>query len=770
MYQLIQLQGSSLHRDQQGKKLIDNKPISFPQSWTSALIEANTLQPEAIALVHTGKSNIIAIDFDDELFDEAMAINDSLSAKYKCNYIARSIDKPGGHMLYSYTTNSLTEYIAKPNGRKFAKLDTLYGETLCFLATASNKTKMLVHYKEPLTPMPSAMQALIIAHYAKHSAVTPAQNIALSSSNIQGSKLGFLAEEATKTEKQMLHLLSIITPRQWKDILASNEDASNLPANHPDRLPMTESAHMYMVSISAVLMLDSSIDAEVHAKVLKKVNQMLSSPLDAPRLNTILKRDLQKSIYDKDWQSKSFIVMSKLAQPLEVFKYTAKGTNKFVIYNHATHNILSYDNSAGVLDYLKSASAERVDKNRLISNSSHIDIIDRPDEAFGHNSANCTFNMYKWTPEQEILYNPHLHEAVYKEPTTTLGALESAIGTEQLYKRFLPFMRRKFMTHEHSPLFFVFYGVPHSFKSAVVNGVFKHLAHRRIAQPSLEVLTDKYNDFMVNKDFIVLDEIQHYVTHEKAKLIKAIKEYTGNAQIAGVRAMHATLDNNTYRQEATFVLTTNEATQLTTEAGDRRMVVFKSLRRVADVLGLSNTQIRKSIEAESKDFAYYLATQVENLYGDAYGENYDWQDDAYKLFQENALTAEDRLVKLIDQQDTNEIIALLVESGHSLEQIGKCLYTSPRKSGYVFRLHNTRPDVASVPGMFDYSDLSYKNMKRKLDNIAHMVNNVTEYEPGTSHRTGSRKTEMLLYKIPEDLKKHVTDDMVTEINSEAMDV
>lgn len=772
MYQLIQLQGDSLHRDQQGKKLIDNKPISFPQSWASALTEANTLQPqpEAIALVHTGKSNIIAIDFDDELFDEAMAINDSLSAKYKCNYIARSIDKPGGHMLYQYTTNSVTDYINKPNGRKFAKLDTLYGETLCFLATASNQTKMLVHYKEPLTPMPSAMQALIIAHYAKHSAIAPAQNIALSSSNIQGSKLGFLAEEATKTERQMLHLLSIITPRQWKDILASNTEASNLPTNHPDRLPMTESAHMYMVSISAVLMLDSSIDAEVHAKVLKKVNQMLSSPLDAPRLNTILKRDLQKSIYDKDWQSKSFIVMSKLAQPLEVFKYTAKGTNKFVIYNHATHNILSYDNSAGVLDYLKSASAERVDKNRLISNSSHIDIIDRPDEAFGHNSTNCTFNMYKWTPEQEVLYNPHLHEAVYKEPTTTLGALESAIGTEQLYKRFLPFMRRKFMTHEHSPLFFVFYGVPHSFKSAVVNGVFKHLAHRRIAQPSLEVLTDKYNDFMVNKDFIVLDEIQHYVTHEKAKLIKAIKEYTGNAQIAGIRAMHATLDNNTYRQEATFVLTTNEATQLTTEAGDRRMVVFKSLRRVADVLGLTNTQIRKSIEAESKDFAYYLATQVESLYGDAYGENYDWQDDAYKLFQENALTAEDRLVKLIDQQDTNEIIALLVESGHSLEQIGKCLYTSPRKSGYVFRLHNTRPDVASVPGMFDYSDLSYKNMKRKLDNIAHMVNNVTEYEPGTSHRTGSRKTEMQLYKIPEDLKKHVTDERVTEINSEAMDV
>lgn len=762
MYSIITLPGTVLHRDQHGKKVIDNKPIAFPSNWDGLTTVQDSLVPNGITLAHTGKSNIIAIDFDDELFDMAMELNNSLPANMQCNYIAKSLDKNGGHLIYSFANNHLTEYINKPNGKKFAKLDTLYGETLCFLATSANKTKELVKYEEPLTLMPMAMQLLVISHYAKNTVTTTQTTMALSSTNIQGSKLGYLAEEAIKNDNALLHLLAIITPRQWKDILASNQE-SQLPANHPDRLPMAESAHMYIVSLSAVLMLDSSIDQEIHAKVIRKVNSLFSSPLDAQRLNTILKRDLQHSTYDKEWQTKSFIVLSKKSEPLEVFKHTAKGTNKFLIYNHATNNVLHYDTSAAVLDYLKSISLARVDKNRLITNASHITIIDRPDEAFGHNAKDDTFNMYRWTPEQEIFYNPSIHEKDYSIPTVTLGALESAMGKSQLYDRFLPFMRRKFMTHEHSPLFFVFYGVPHSFKSAVVNGVFKHLAYRRVAQTSLEVLTDKYNDFMVNKDFIVLDEIQHYLTHELAKLIKQIKEYSGNSQIVGVRAMHATLDNNVYPQEATFVLTTNAATQLTTEVGDRRMVVFKSLKKVADVLGMSNTEIRKAIEKESKDFAYYLSTQVENLYGDTYTENYEWQDDAYKLFQESALSTEDRLAKFIDTEAWDEVIALLVESGHSYQQIGECIYTSPRKPGFMFRLYNSRGDVAITKGIFDHSDLDFKKLKKKLDNIPHVINNAIEYEPGSSHRTGSRKTEISLPKVPAEISKFVVDERIQEI-------
>jgi len=764
MYSLVHLPGARLHRDEHGKKLIDNKPIAFPHSWDDLIKTSETLEPDnTIALVHTGRSNIIAIDFDSELYDMAIELNNSLDKSMQCQYIAKSMDKEGGHLLYRYSDNYLTDYINKPNGRKFAKLDTLYGETLCFLATESNKTKTLIRYQEPLTEIPLAMQLLVINHYRQaEGAKSLAQQPTLNSSNIQGSKLGFLAEEALKTDNALIHLLSVITPRQWKDILEGNND-STLPKNHPDRLPMAESAHMYIVSLSAVLMLDSSIDQETHAKLIKKINSMFSVPLDAPRLNTILKRDLNKSTFDKDWQSKSFIVMSKTSQPLEVFKYTAKGTNKFIVYNHVTNNILHYDNSASVLDYLKSISIARVDKNRLITSSSHITIIDRPDEPFGHNQANETFNLYKWTPEQEIFYNPEMHEKDYKLPSVTLKALESSMGAAQLYNRFLPFMRRKFMTHAHSPLFFVFYGVPHSFKSAVVNGVFKNLAHRRVTQPSLEVLTDKYNDFLVNKDFIVLDEIQHYMAHELSKLIKVVKEYTGSATIAGVRAMHTTQDNNTYQQEATFILTTNAATQLTTETADRRMVVFKSLRRVADVLGMNNTAIRKAIESETKDFAYYLSTQVESLYGDTYEENYEWQDDAYKLFQETALCVEDKLAKLIDINDYTEFLAILNEFGITNEMIAESCYTSPRKAGYILRLFNTRSDVATVKGIFDHSDLDYKKIKKKLDNIEHVTNSTTEYEPGTSNRTGSRKTEIVISKLPEEIAKLVVDERVTPI-------
>lgn len=784
-YHIITLKGKTLHRNEAGAKLIDNAPIKFPASWESAITVSPTLYPEGIVLLHTGKSNVIAIDFDDDLFEQAIALNDTLAPEHQCKYIARSINKPGGHMLYrnDSTLNDsevLLDYIDKPNGKKFAKLDTLYGETLCFLATTSNQTKELITppltSEQKLSPIPLAMQMLIIAHYAKaHTPHTPGLQTTLSSSNVQGSRLGELAELALTHHDSMLRLLNVITPRQWKAILASNTDAS-LPANHPDRLPLTESAHMYMVSLSAVLMLDPSIDGELHAKLIKSINSLFSSPLDAQRLNTILKRDIAKSTYDKDWKTKSFIVMSRRQEPLEIFKYTAKGSNKFIVYNHLNYSLLYYDAHGPVIDYLLSVSSSgRVDRSKLIATAKHVTIIDRPDEPFGYADSSVsgkqggsdTFNVYKWTQEQEVFYNPHIHEKDYKHPTVTLKALESAIGSEQLYKRFLPFMRRKFMTREHSPLFFVFYGVPHSFKSAVVNGVFSRLAHKRVTQPSLEVLTDKYNDFVVNKDFIVLDEIQHYMQTEKSKLIKALKEYTGNASILGIRAMHATQSNDVYPQEATFVLTTNEATQLTTEAGDRRMVVFKSLTKVADALKMSNTAIQKAIESETKDFSYYLSVHTESLYGDVYKENYDWQDEAYKLFQENALSVEDKLAKIVDTEDWDEFFNMLLEIGITYEMVAKSLYTSTRKTGYMLRLYNTKDYAAAVPGLFDKANIDYKKLAKKLQNIKHVTNSINEYVPNTSTLTGSRKTEVNIVKpLNKDLIKFITDEGMQQIDGD----
>lgn len=235
-YHIITLKGKILHRNEQGTKLIDNAPIKFPSSWESAITVSPTLYPEGIALLHTGRSNIIAIDFDDDLFEHALALNDTLSPEHQCKYIARSINKPGGHMLYrndaGYDDSSvLLEYIDKPNGKKFAKLDTLYGETLCFLATTANKTKELITSKvEELTPIPLAMQMLIIAHYAKAEQYkNPSLQTTLSSSNVQGSRLGELAELALTHHDSMLKLLNVITPRQWKAILASNSESNPYP-------------------------------------------------------------------------------------------------------------------------------------------------------------------------------------------------------------------------------------------------------------------------------------------------------------------------------------------------------------------------------------------------------------------------------------------------------------------------------------------------------------------------------------------------------------
>ena len=122
-YHIITLKGKTLHRNERGAKLIDNEPIKFPASWESAITVSPTLYPEGIALLHTGRSKVIAIDFDDDLFEQALALNDTLAPEYQCKYIARSINKAGGHMLYrndaTYNDNEmLLDYIDKPNSRR----------------------------------------------------------------------------------------------------------------------------------------------------------------------------------------------------------------------------------------------------------------------------------------------------------------------------------------------------------------------------------------------------------------------------------------------------------------------------------------------------------------------------------------------------------------------------------------------------------------------------------------------------------------------------
>jgi len=480
-----------------------------------------------------------------------------------------------------------------------------------------------------------------------------------------------------------------------------------------------------------------------------KVNELFSQPLAVADVKTIIQADMKKFNYKDGWETTTFIVTNRNSEPLEVFKHTSKGANKYVIYNNVTRQLLNYDTIGGVMDYLKGATNSRLNKDKILQQAQHIDIINRPDEAFGNNIETNTFNIYKWNKNQEIFYDSKIHKASYKVPNITLRSLENSMGSDTLYKLFLPFLKRKLITRDHSALFFVLYGVPHSFKSGLFNAVLAPLAPQRTVHLAPEILSDKYNDWIVNKDFALLDEVHHLLRAERAKMISTINKLTGNPTISGIRAMHTTLSSDSFPQELTLFLTTNDTVQLTSETADRRMVVFRSTEKLSDFLDMTNSAIYKALQGEALDFAYYLSTEVDALYTDAYTHNDAWKTDNYRDFLESAATLEDKLALALDTKNLDKFSDTLLDIDRNIS-ITPFLYKDKRS--YKLRLHNTQEENSTQPALLNsLPQIDIFKLRKRLKLMPHIKDNLVEYEQGSSIRTGSKKTEWVLAEaeIPE---------------------
>lgn len=743
-----------------GKKLIQTKsgecqePLLPKWSDPSSLNRAKSfseLENESCPLaIHCGLSNIIVLDFDNEMFDEALALNNSLDEQYRCTNISKSVGKEGGHFIYKFTPNQLTDFINNPNGCKLNQLDTLYGNTLVYATTKMNITKQAIISSDTLIEMPLAMQLLAISRYQEKKFKTM---IAKEQTSYASSKLGYIAARALLEEDSMKQLLSIITPSRFKGLMAmSNKDLWEL---HPDRLE-DGNGYNYLLAISGVLMKDPSIDKELHKKLLWYINNLFSTPLEEKRLHNIYDRDIASPeyTYNPNWKNETFTVISKNKHMLEAYAYYRGGVVNYLVYDTVTLDIKSFKAVANTIDYLTMASGKKQTKEKLLSELTEVTIIERPDKKFGKLDNN-EFNTYKQCKEQEVFYNPAKYREEWETselnakydsahprwPKVTLAALQNSCGAR--LNMFLSFMARKYRTREHSPLFFVFYGVPHSFKSAVVNGVFNKLSKDRYATISIDMLTDKFNAWQVNKDLVLLDEV-HYITSKDIKqVIQNINSISGNATINGVRRMFEDVDTRSYPQELTFILTTNETLQLTNEVNERRMVVFSCNTRVSDALGMSNLQIQEAIRDESVDFAYYLATQVADLPDQDYLHNEGWKTQSYHNFIEEGQAIEDKIAKAIDSDDIKKLAECVLELGGSIGMIKNAL-SIDGKGKLMLRLYNTRPDLASGTAVFDrlQDNLNWRKLAKKLDLMDRKVVSVNDTQNG--QYCGNKRTSMAL--------------------------
>lgn len=762
MIKYITLQEGFMCRDENGKKVISTpygeQSYKIPK-WSDPInikvaAKLSSIEENAPIGIITGLSNMIVLDFDTDLFDIACELNDSLEPQYRCTNIAKSIGKQGGHFMYRYESNMLTDYINNPNGMKFAKLDVLCGNTLVFAATPNNKTKSVVVASDELIPMPLAMQLLVIKHYQEDNNA----QVAKTTTTQLTSKLGFIAERAKSDDEYMVQLLHIITPKRFRALMAKSD--KELHELHPDRVP-EGNGHNYIVALSGVLMKDPSIEPDLHRTIIHIINNMFSEPLEEKRLASIVERDIASLDYNYNpsWKNETYTFINRNKEVVELYTYIADGAMQYLFYNTITGEVGKLKSITSVIDYLIVSAAKKVSKEIILQKIKEIYIIERPDIAFGNHSG--IFNIYRRNREQEVFYEPgeyvkewshHELGLPYNEshpryPKVTLGALTNACGAHM--QKFLSFMHRKYKLREHSPLFFVFYGVPHSFKSAVVNGVFSKLSANRFISIRPEVMLEKFNAWQINKDLVLMDEMQYVAGKELSNIIKNINEISGNKTISGVRKMHAEVDTKVYHQELTFILATNEALQLTNEVNDRRMVVFKATKKVSDALGMTNLDIMRAIEKESVDFAYYLATQVVSLDHDSYLTNESWKTDKYAMFQEEALRLEDKFAKGITLGDIDYILDIFLEAGGSLEKFAKAITICKYKtaiSEVAIRLSNSRPDLACIPGILDEfkGSLDMKRIHKKLSLVEHVRLRRNDTVNGTY--SGNKKAFMALAK------------------------
>lgn len=759
------LNKGEMQRLPDGKKMIATKngfeTIQLPK-WAN---KDNILKVESLTdlkddeyclAIHTGLSNICVLDFDNELFDKALHLNDSLSEDLRCTQIHKSVNKPGGHFIYEYEENDLTTYINNANGRKFAKLDTLYGNCLVYATTRLNKTKVSLVAKNNLVKMPLAMQLLVINYY---SASTNKFKTGKDLHIHTGSKLALLAMRAMDFDDDLYSLLNIIVQPRHKELMAAS--AKNLPAMHPDRIPDGE-GYNFLLTISAVLTLDPSIDKELHKQLLFFINSKYSTPLETDRVMGLYLSDIAKPeyTYNPNWMTETFSIMSKNKELIEYYAYQDANAVRYFSFNNVTSKLEFFATSSLLLDAITLDTGKVYKKEGTIGKMNKVRLVNTIDMPFGKNGS--IFNSYKRNKEQEVFYNPALymksweHNEINKPfnedhpryPKVTLAALRNACGDN--LDKFLAFMRRKYSTREHSPLFFIFFGVPHSFKTAVVNGVFSKLSEGRFSTITPQVLMDKYNSWQVDKDLILLDEAQYISNKDLPRVISVINTITGSSIINGVRKMYSDVSTDTYPQRLTFVVATNEPVNLTNEANERRMVIFESAMKVSKALGMEDTAIASAIRDESINFAYYLATQIANLDDANYTINTNWKTKVYDTFQEEAVSNEQKLADAILNFNYEKLFDVFMALGGTPGYFNRCVRI--RKGaikGVNIVLYNSRPDIAGTPGLFDniFQNLNKKALDRRLSSISHVSRYVNDVRDGYA----GNKMCLFMTNIPQNL-------------------
>lgn len=729
---------------------------------------------QAIAIL-VGKCNppLVAIDADSaHTRDILLQVLKTLPAHAQPLLLATSNKvqhgKDGAHLIYIDNGDNNELYSAlgiKDNSKKLGvDLDIIRGDNLLFLAGEANSLKAKPQLNiNSTSSIPDIIQIVLkglTPQIQLNTVTTPSQYEYETQYN--DNQLAILFEDYLSNTKKRPELLNSFLQ------LRTAKDQRSLFTN-PDQLtPQTYTGkpHTLLLGLSLSLRNDIGITKDLHRAIIAHINTLLphSKDLTALHLELLTPDTKEPYPYKEDWKQMTASLKNKRNHILNIYAVSVSSETKvkgikYLIHNSHNNEITAFKDLTALKNELVSDTG--IPASRISKIQPRIDtiaLIERPNKPFGllpKQNSRPDFNIYQRTMIQEVFYNPTHHQENRKYPTTIIALLEAQFGQDKVHKLLLPFLKHKLITREPTALIFALMGPPYSFKTGFFEGILRPLfSAQRYLKTNGDILTEKYNEFLIDLDILAIDEFHHLQGTPLLKPVVQELNKFGSEFHEGIRRMYSSVSKGEeIPQEVTPFIAMNRVVPPVTEiVGERRLVVGYADRTASQALDISDEKIKQRVKAEIVDFAYYLATEPPQITYEDYNLNTAWKkvDNHYYRFMNEGISIVKRLALAIgstrDIPDLTKLKELI--SPAKLETCIFELQRSNRGSKYRLRLWASKAgDIRSdVPALLDSFESNYSDIGRDLQKL--LTNNERVY----MYTSRYRALDLILY--PDDLALH----------------
>jgi len=611
--------GGELKRLPNGKKTI---PI-FGKNWLENALNDVEFKPAPLGGVVTGKeSNIIAIDCDNTVTYNMFK---ALDPEYDFHFVSKGKrDKSGelqesGTIIYRYT-EELMDSFKIANGSM--ELDFLSNGRMAYLPTEANETKEpWVHLQIEMNGKPKDAPSEVIALLKAIQTAKEAKPLVQSAVSHHKFNLAPQVEMFVKTGKVAKALFKLLTPYDFRDCDEYKQNGFVDPANVEDGR-----GSEYLSKVSAILGADASVDVDLYIKAMREINEQFADPMAVKRINATIIEPMCEGVAtgadgnpiweeDPDWQSSVMTFLTRYNTVIHVFYDYMRRV--YYVIDLAEEGVQQFSQIQTLGNHLNSITFERMKPIEITSSVPNVLASSQPEKLFGFHTDGLKelFNTFVSTPAYKAFKVPEDYAEHYKFPSITLKYLETLVPDEQMRNYLLRFLRRKLDKFEYSPVVLYFLGVPGSGKDTFVSLIEEIIGDNSLARPTAKIFLEKNNAWILDKLFIQLDEYGDQLTsyNDKQEALGLLKQYTGKPRIA-IRVMRE--DAYSYDHKVTFIMTANK-NPLMLDVDDRRVALFNTPNTMleADWLYVEGgiEAVHDKLEAEVRDFCYYLSTEVTNL-------------------------------------------------------------------------------------------------------------------------------------------------------------